>query len=174
MLVIFLTESEKDIDWTYINDFLKRFFDVTSDHKILNIPLKGKTRYNDKGTIKKINQACKKYEAYGHPNIILCVDVDKENIKDIQDLNEQIEVFCTNNNWNLVWFNEDIEELFLGRKIYDNKKFTKAKAFKKQQKIQEISKNKFQTKDPRKHKASSNLFTVLQSFFDEKTDQELS
>lgn len=164
MLFIFLTESIAQIDFIYINSFLKHFFKVTCNDKIVNIPLKGKSNYKDKGILNKIAQARNKFKAFGKSHVFLCVDVDKENTSSIFILNNEIENFCKGMNWSLVWFNEDVEDIFLGHRVEKSKKLKESIAFQKERKIFDVNKSLFLVNEPRKQKHSSNLFKVLAKF----------
>lgn len=165
MLVILLTESEAGTDDRYIKTFIHKFFFLSNKDKIVWIQLKGKDKYQTKHISEKISEKKKLFSSYGAPAIVLCLDVDNQSDPNVSNLNNSIEGFCKSKGWRLVWFNRDIEEVFLGRSVQSNKKVKESKAFERGQKVRSLDLNRFKQNDPRNRLKSSNLFLVLADHF---------
>ena len=127
MQLIFIVEANKDCrsDFLYISETLRKYYN-TLGHKITPIYLDGKGNYNKNKIKQEININIHKYS--GITNVFMCYDIDNLN-KPSFNLNKLIENFCNDNGYHLIWFYEDIEEVYIGKHITNNDKKKKAEQF---------------------------------------------
>lgn len=77
-----------------------------------------------------------------------------------------IRQFCEENDYDLVWFCHDVEEVFLGRQIPDDLKVQTAGTYKNKGEIEKMSPEKLSSEIIRKN--TSNLLCVLDQYLDRK------
>ncbi|MBQ8425652.1 MAG: hypothetical protein IJX17_06485 [Clostridia bacterium] len=116
-------------DSLYIDKILKHIY-LLNETKINYIYLAGKGNYNSNKTIKKINKHLSNKKII--TKIIYCLDTDnfKTSPEDAK-LNKEIELFCISNNYELVWFCRDIEEVLINKRVSDSQKPKEAQKFQK-------------------------------------------
>lgn len=162
-VVVFLIESSNENDYMYIKSFLDVYYDIKND-KLEKINLKGKERYNDLGVIKKIKNIEKKAGSR-KLEIVCCLDFDNAiNDHNIKLLNKKIEKYCSQNNYHLVWFASDIEEVFWGKKVSKNEKKDMAIRFAQNRNRMRIDLDNLRVLKPRNPK-TSNICIVLDKLF---------
>ena len=109
--------KKSESDKKYIDNVIKNFYHVDTSIKICYVNFSGKGNYQSN----KVTNAIKSIKSQRHfskVNVIYCVDVDKiQADADANMLNEQIKEFCKRNNYEFVWFCENIEEVFLHKKV---------------------------------------------------------
>lgn len=163
-VVLFCVESPKDKpnDWVYIDAAIKHFFDLGKRIAVRPIFMGSKYNYKSTKVLTQINQI-KRLNPDGL-TIVLCIDTDnyESNPQHAKEL-EEIKDFCKNNDYELIWFCHDIEEVFLGKRISDNEKTREARRFGHNRMIESVeqsclSRNKYQ-------KSSSNILCVLNKVF---------
>lgn len=142
MQIILCYESRPaaDTDFIYIKSFLDfEYPDAKRKFKLTKISLETKTKYNSRKIKSSIKETTNNY-AHMRPNektyVVYCLDVD-HSLKDEIDNTDVIQ-YCKDNNYELVWFNKDVEDVFLGEQISDSKKTKEAANFAKQNKIQQL------------------------------------
>lgn len=163
MQLIFIVEANKDSqsDYSYISETLKKYYN-TLGHKMTPIYLNGKGNYNKKKT--EIGRNISKYSGTTH--IFMCYDIDNPN-NQAYKLNPLIEEYAKENGYELIWFYEDVEQVYLGESVSNSVKTLKAKQFVAHNDIdgvQEINLN--QTAISRKK--SSNILKVLDEVLQRK------
>lgn len=130
---IFCVESDfkSKTDWMYI----KKVLDYLNKNKVnfdkyKPLFMNGKGNYNSKSFVKVLNKTIKDYA--GESIVIYCVDLDNYHTS-IEDKKfyEKIEIYCNSNNYKLVYFSRDIEEVFLGKRVESNNKRKEAMRFSK-------------------------------------------
>lgn len=155
--------SESGTDFSYIREYIHdRYPDKRRLIHIDKVSLGSKTKY-EKGK-RKAADLIKRY-AFQHKNekqvVICCFDTDKGK-QGAEETNDKIEIFCKTNGYELVWFNRDIEEVFLGQQVPDKDKLRCAKDFVEHGFIKRINDQIMMVTDPRKgHTGTSNLKCVL-------------
>ncbi len=115
MIHIFLVEttSKNKSDEMYIRSLLSFRYDYAGD-KLKFIYLEGKGNYFNKQ--KEINRL--KANFNNNAKVYMCIDLDNDIKMDNNSiLNDKIYEFCLNYNYEYIWFNEDIEQVFLGHSI---------------------------------------------------------
>ena len=141
LLLVVETSEEDKSDAIYINEVLKKYFD-TSKTNIHWITLCGKTNYKDKKILSKIKNLTKMFGTFtgGSTETIYFIDTDSTEEKYRQgSFFYNLCEFIKENNFNLVWFCKNAENVFL--KVEPNEKMNKtdaAKEFSVLNKIDEI------------------------------------
>lgn len=113
--------SKAQTDWLYIKkviDYLNQGKQVFDKYKPLY--MEGKGNYNNKSFIKKINESIKNFS--GESIVIYCIDLDDYHInQETKRFVDNVEKYCLDNNYKFVYFSRDIEEVFWGKQITENK-----------------------------------------------------
>lgn len=127
ILIVVETTKNANTDGLYISKAIQHLYNIGNEIKIHYEYLTSKTKYGDKGIIKKINKDVKNFsESY----IIYCLDTDNINSNHAQiEINSQIKQFCHEKGYEIIWFCRDIEEVFLHKRINDTQKVAEAKRF---------------------------------------------
>lgn len=138
MLLIFVTETTEsnNSDVMYINKYLNTRFHLDKNTVIKWIYMNGKANYEKGNVLKRINDYVTGYRKYHscseEIHVIYCIDVDVG--ADSSRLNRKISDYCEKKGYHLVWFNQTIEHVFLGKLIHQAKeKKTEARNYYKKQ-----------------------------------------
>ena len=102
--------------------------------------MNGKSRYRAKEKEIKslVSQYKSKYRAC-ESKVIYCFDCDEYDKKrEDEEFLIKVEEFCRERKYDFVWFCKDIEQVYLGQKISNNKKTDEAKGFKSRKDIDNI------------------------------------
>lgn len=94
----------------------------------------GKGNYNKKQA--EINKNISKYQ--GLSKVFICYDIDNPN-KPSYSLNSNIVAFAKNNGYDIIWFYEDIEQVYLRNSVVQSEKTKKAKQFVSHNRIDDVS-----------------------------------
>ena len=159
------TNKTARTDYKYIDATIKRFY--VNDRKIVYRPIfmESKTNYNSKDVVKEINAEIKKYP--GKTDVIYCVDVDEYDISpETKKLYDNIEKYCSANDYQLVFFKRDIEDVYLGHSVSDSDKVKKAEEFTRKKMINGVKEVALTTKQHKNH--ASNILIVLDLFWKRK------
>lgn len=166
--LIFCMETNKTAatDWIYIKETIDHYFEVNNQVKLNRVYMNTKTKYRSKDVLDQIKQKIKEFEI-GQSVVIYCIDTDdfEKNADHERELGE-IERFCKNNDYEMIWFCHNVEEVFWGHKVSDSKKVREAGVFRNKKKIQEISLRNL-TSD-RRSACKSNILLVLKKYLKEK------
>lgn len=167
--LIFCVETNKNCksDLIYINDTIERFF--TYDRamtKLSFVFMNGKYKYANRSVIKEINKFTKEFLVSNRNNksvVIYCFDCDNYDInqRDNEFLKE-VENYCRENKYKLIWFCKDIERVFIGEKISDKEKKKKAVQFRERKGIKLVKAESLSAKQL--GNGRSNILNVLSSF----------
>ena len=121
MLLIFVTETTEtnNSDVMYIKKYLNTRF-----HLDKNTVIKWVYMNDEKGNVlKRINDYVTGYRKYHscseEIHIIYCIDIDVG--VDSSRLNKKISDYCEKKGYHLVWFNQTIEQVFLGILLHQAK-----------------------------------------------------
>lgn len=120
MIHIFLVEttSKNKSDEMYIRSLLSYKYIYTGD-KIKFIYLEGKGNYSTKQS--EINRLKNNFN--NNAKVYMCIDLDNDiKMQNNSFLNDKIYNFCLKNNYEYIWFNEDIEQVFLGHSVASSDK----------------------------------------------------
>ena len=152
------TKKSANTDWLYI----KKVIDYLLEGKITNDKYKplhmgGKGNYKDKSFVKEINKSKKEFS--GESIVIYCIDLDNYAINyETKKFVDDVEEYCKQNDYRFVYFSRNIEEVFWGKQIVENKLKFAAK-FSKDIEISKDLLNRLnkETKAPK----TSNIINVL-------------
>lgn len=99
--------------------------------------------------------------------VIYFIDTDQyeRNPDHTRELNE-ISCYCKDNDYDLVWFCHDVEEVYWNHKVSDSQKVQEATAFRRKKKIEEISIEKLSCSTKRAF--ASNIINILDQYLDRK------
>lgn len=166
--LIFCLETNKraNTDYIYIKEAIDFLYQESRQVKISPIYMGTKTKYRSKDVLKEISQK-KKMFIHGETKVIYFIDTDAfEKSAEHENAFREIRQFCEKNNFDLVWFCHDVEEVFLGRQIPDDLKVQAAGTYRGKGKIEKISSGKLSSEIIRKN--TSNLLCVLDQYLDRK------
>ena len=124
--LIFVVESNSKCksDWIYIKDTIERFYNFDNAHvRLTPVYMDGKGNYKKKQ--KEVLQWIGQYSATvkdGISKVIYCFDCDDYDVnpEDICFLNN-VQQFCKQQNYDFVWFCKDIERVYIGKKVDDER-----------------------------------------------------
>ena len=166
--MIFCVETNKraDTDSIYISETLDYYYEKSNQIKISKVYMTTKSKYNAKDVQREIEQKIKAF-TIGKSRVIYCIDTDQYE-KDSNHANELKNVmqYCEDNNFDLIWFCHDVEEVFLGEKISKSQKVQRAGAFRKKKMIEGIKSDKLSGKVRRV--GVSNILSVLDKYLPRK------
>lgn len=137
-LLILVVEADRKAktDFLYIDTYIRNTFDNPNKSKIMPVYMCGKSKFNSSSINFQINKLIKQYP--GNVNVLFCIDIDNNRNKEIQNLNNKINGYCKSNPFTsscysvstqLIWFNCDIEEVMLGKRVMDSDKVKSVKKF---------------------------------------------
>ena len=129
-LIQICVESKKKAktDAIYVDKALKYFYNIGSDVKILYVYLNGKGNYNRQSVLKEIIRN-KKQSSADKQVVVYVIDTDNLQDSNVVKENAAITNFCHNKNFDLVWMCENVEEVFLNKRVADKQKVSAAKCF---------------------------------------------
>lgn len=144
LIICVETNKKCNSDYIYIKSAIEQFYSVNQGKvKLSPVYMDGKGNYSSKKTLNSINELSKQYKATSKDNksiVIYCVDCDDYDSRP-QDMEflDRLQSFCDQKGFQFVWFCKDIEQVFLGESIPDNKKKTEAISFLRKKKIEEVT-----------------------------------
>lgn len=166
--LIFCVETNKraDTDSIYITETINHWYEVDNKIKINKIYMNTKSKYNSKDVLREIDKKSTDF-VIGETKVIYCIDTDQYeyDMEQAKELKSIIK-YCKENNFDVIWFCHDVEEVFLGQKISDSQKVKMASAFRRKGKIGEIQENKLAYSE--KCACTSNILSVLDKYLPRK------
>lgn len=169
--LIFVVETNDKCksDWIYIKDTIERFFyyDQTMV-KLSPVYMNGKGNY--KGKEKQITRLIDQYRVTQKENrsvVIYCFDCDDYDKKpeDMRFLQE-VQRYCEEKHYEMIWFCKDIESVYLGRKVEDSKKQKEAAQFKSKKMIGQVSAERLNAEQFQVNR--SNFLRVVGAYLERK------
>lgn len=158
------SNSKSKTDWKYIKTIINCYYQKNDD-KYSQVYLNGKGNYDSKSIAKKIKELVNKYK--GISKIIYCIDLDEfENNKADNIFYTKIEKYCLENNYELVYFVRNIEEVIWNKKVENNEKNGLANKFLKNAHIDSRTMSRFKLET--KKLKTSNLFCVMDKYMYKK------
>ena len=151
------TNKKADTDSIYITEALNHYFKIDNSVNINKVFMETKTKYKSKNVVKEINEKIKLY-SFGETKVIYCIDTD--NFEANQEHNNQLKEisrYCNDNNYDLIWFCHNVEEVFLGRTISDKQKTSEARTFRRKKAIEQL--------DP-KHLSGKQMYSCRSNMLD--------
>jgi len=167
--LIFVVETDRKCqsDWKYLKETIYKFYEVNdSNIKLTPVFLGGKGRYKDRTRVNDVNKKIKQYSSVSSNNksvVIYVFDTDDYdvNVQD-QKFMEEVKKYCEKNKYDIIWFCKDVEQVFLGRKVSNDKKRDESDAFKRKKLIHNIKEEKLRVDILKKN--SSNILNVLDEY----------
>ena len=140
LILVVETNDEQGSDRLYIEDYIKHFYNIAGI-KLKFIPMCGKGNYRSTKVQNKINKFINEYKK----------------------INEKISVFTKEMDYNLVYFNKNIENVFLKRDVESNQKQKEAVRFVSRKHILKFDNSKCSIKIPGTL-SSSNIDLILSKY----------
>jgi len=167
MLIIFVVETDSvcKSDSKYIDKVLEYWYKEFKGNKnniIRYVYLCSKSRFDTKK--KEINHYIRAYHSRNPNNpciVIFCIDTDSG--YDSEVLNNRITKYCCDNKYELVFFKENIEEVFWGQKFAKKEKSNKSQQFFTSKQITKIKVAYLKCSLDCLNNKKSNLLIVLDS-----------
>ena len=172
--IILCVEADKRAatDNIYVKETINRFYTYGNDRKISFVNMGGKSNYNSSKVISAINRFKIDYKI-GRTVVIYCVDLDRIELNSDQiKENKAIEEFTVGNQYELVWFCHDVEEVYVGRSIDKSIKTKTAVSFKTKGEINKVKENKLDAET--KITGRSNILIVLDKYLSRKDCDNVS
>ena len=158
LIIVIETRSSNRSDWMYIKSALDYYYGSRT-YGITAIFAKCKSELITQD--KKIDKAIK--DSKRTPYVVICADYDRE-----EKLNNKIIKYCNVNDYNLVWMNLDVEDVFWGEQVPDENKRRKAVEFQiKKDKLLPIV-NGLESSTPLNKRHQSNFLLVCDLFLERK------
>lgn len=171
LIFVVETNEKSNSDYIYIKSILDAQYNgrLLNDVKFTPVYMRGKGNYNQHRVINKIKTYSKQYMSAGDTRVIYCVDTDQFDIKpEDKMIFEEIQSYCTNNEYDLVWFCHDIEEVFLGNSVPKNKKTEFANKYSAHNGVAHVDISKLKSR--KKAKMKSNLIYVLNKYLEQSKE----
>ena len=125
-----------------------------------------KTKYNSKEVLKEIKQK-KSMFSHGSRMVIYCIDTDQyEKNPNHKKEYDEIQKYCEHENYEMVWFCHDVEEVFIGYKVSDSDKTKKAAEFVKKNIVKNVNYKKLSS--DKLIKNTSNMLLVFDKYLQRK------
>ena len=161
IIIVCECDSKSKSDYLYIKATIDKNFDLRAKNiKLSSIYLGGKGKWSKKG--KKINSLISQYGKNGESKVVFCLDYDNPiKTNNNEEINEKIDEYCKQEKYDLVWFNGNIEQVFLGRDVPRSKKTEEAERYSKNRKINDFDMNKISFEKILLGIKGSNLLVVL-------------
>ena len=150
------TRSAVRSDWMYIKSAIDYFYRPrTFALDKIFASSKGELIKQDKKLESKKNDKNREFK------IIIVADYDRE-----EEINDRIKKYCEKQDFDLVWMNLDVEDVFLGKQIKNKDKKTEAIKF-QARKLDLIPKLKgLENPNPLTKRNSTNLLLVLDKYIE--------
>lgn len=160
--LIFVVETTKKakIDNYYIDEILDKFYFI-NENKISYVYMSGKHNYNHQKTSDNIKKIIKDYKMIGrgHSYVIYVLDKDRNALSyNDATFEKEVECFCHENGFKLIWFVDSIEDVMLSGRVKDKKK--SAIEFVSKNKISDINKIKLSAANNVNKRGKSNILTI--------------
>lgn len=159
------TNQQTKTDFQYIMSLIDRFYEYNNGHILIKpVYLGGKGKYSTQKNIGMVNKLITQFGA-GSDNsesyVFICIDCDKydSDPADRQFLTQAEEYCQARQNYDLVWFCRDVEDVFLGHMVADKQKKAEANRFVKNHMIDHIDVHRLTEKKYKAH--SSNIRLIL-------------
>lgn len=160
-LVIICVETNEraNTDPCYIDKVIRKYYRIDNSIRLSYKYLDSKTQYKNKKTLQEISKDCK-VVGIANSFVVYCIDTDNynSNYEDTVRFSE-IEEFCSQKGFSLVWFCKDIEDVFLHKKIPNHEKKKVAIQFSKSKNTGLATENDFKAKSIFNQK--SNILNVF-------------
>ena len=169
--LIFVVDTNKKCksDWIYIKDTIDRFYQYDQTQvKFSPVYMDGKGKYKNKE--KEISSLISQYATGNKKNqskVIFCFDCDDYDSKsEDADFLAAAKRYCTEKEYEFIWFCKDIECVYLGKKIDDRQKKTESATFKAKKLIDKVDESKLVVNNYRAN--TSNIMNIIGKYLSRK------
>ena len=165
LIILVESNSKSKTDYMYIKEYITKYYQSV---KINPIFMNGKGNYSSNSIKIKVNSLIDTYKKVTNQKsaILICVDTDNLNNADDVNKTNKIKKYCENNCYEFVFFSNDIEEVFLNKKVNSQDKIKEAEKFIASNKIENVNKCRFQSN--KIVKGYSNLDIILSKYLKAK------
>ena len=171
--IIFCVEAKRSSksDYVYIKATVEHLYTIDrANTRLSPIYMDGKGNYCTKKVLREIQTHVKQYQTASKSNqsvVVYCFDCDDYDSKpEDRKFLESAKQYCGDNGYRFVWFCKDIENVYLGRSIPDNRKVKEAGIFAAKGMIRSIDSKVLEVREIRK--GSSNLCLVLDDYLERR------
>lgn len=165
-IVVFCVETKNNAntDNVYIKKSIEFYYPVSvRKNSVKFITMNSKTRYKNPKVKKQIQEYI-----HGNENnsvVVYCIDTDDYDVSpETNRYLESIQKYCEESSYRFVFFCRDIEDVYWEHQISDHDKVDKAKQFKMQEQIKQVSEKTLRYNSFAKH--GSNLLNVMDQIFE--------
>lgn len=159
------TNSKALTDSIYINEYVREYYLINNDIKITFIKMASKQKYKSKDVCASIKKCISMFQ--GESFILMCIDTDNINSNQVQKKEfYDIQKYCDNNGYHIIWFNLDIEDVFYGHRVEKKDKTKEAAKFRSRHLIKNVKEVDFKKKIETQH--GSNLAIILDEILERK------
>ena len=144
LIICVETNRQCKSDWMYIKSTIEQYYAINnSDIKLSPVYMNGKGNYKSNKVKKEVATLIKQYaagtEKGSESHVIYAIDSDEyfANAEDAAFIKNVVK-YCKGNNYELIWFCRDIEEVYLGKRIEKREKEREATAFLQNHRIKTI------------------------------------
>ena len=165
--IVLCVESNKQsrTDYVYIQCTLEHFYERTLKIKQTPIFMGSKSKYNNAKIQREVSSAIRSFP--GPTQVIYFIDTDKISaLPEDKKLLRDIKAYCKRMNYDLVLFNKDVEDVYWGEPIPDNKKVEKSIEFRIKNKIKDVDPLSLSATNITRHK--SNILLILDKYWKRK------
>jgi hypothetical protein len=163
-VIVICVESSKQagFDDKYIDNIIKYYYGDKNPIRYVNMD--GKGNYNKRSIKQNIQEKC---IGFKDTVIIFAIDLDYyESNYQQKSMNERVNAYVDQMNYQLVWFYPNIEHVLVGEDIEKSKKRSRVTQFTKNQEITFI--NSSYLESPIIKKGYSNILLVLDKYLQRK------
>ena len=169
LIIAVEANKESRSDYRYIDPFIKRYFKIGTN-KISYVYMGSKMNYSNQGIKNQITSLINNYRKTGESHVIYCFDTDDFSVSpDHQANDEKIKKELVRN-CDIVWFNRDIEEVFINSRLENAEKKSKSIDFLANGLIKSVSYQLFTYEDNFVGKRRSNLGVVISKYLEKSSE----
>ena len=169
LIIAVEANKESRSDYRYIDPFIKRYFKIGTN-KISYVYMGSKRNYSDKGINAQINSLINSYRKTGKSHVIYCFDTDDFSVSPEHQANDEKIKKDLVHNSDSVWFNRDIEEVFINSRLENAEKKSKSIDFLAKGLIKSVSYKLFTYEDDFVVKRRSNLGVVISKYLEKSSE----
>lgn len=157
LIFIMETRSKSKTDWMYVKSTIDYYYKPRT-FRILKIFAKCKTEL-----IKQDVKIQNELDSFNKTNkVIIIADYDRE-----EETNNSIVKYCQKNNYELIWMNLDVEDVYLQKQINNRFKTKEAYDFqRKKNKLLLNLKSNLSVDNPLTRRHSSNILNILDKYLE--------
>lgn len=169
LIIAVEANKESKSDYRYIDPFIKRYFKIGTN-KISYVYMGSKRNYSDKGIKNQITSLINSYRKTGESHVIYCFDTDDFSVSPEHQVNDEKIKKDLVHDSDIVWFNRDIEEVFINRRLENSEKKSKSIDFLAKGLIKSVSYQLFTYEDDFVGKRRSNLGVVISKYLEKSSE----